>query len=213
MVGVCRCRRRPPPEAEPLRVRPLVPIVAVLSLSLLVAHPVASELPPQRAAVTVHGAAARAAPTASDVAALHARHGHAQYQHGRGTPGHTWRAYQREARQLRHYLAVLALRPLLACSLDPHCAVRLASFFTAAPYGLVDRVVSCESGYNPNARNPSSSAGGLGQWLESSWASHAPQWGMSGHSRFEVWPAAFVTSGVIATGGIGNWAASRGCWS
>lgn len=99
------------------------------------------------------------------------------------------------------------------CGREPHCAVRLASFLTGAPYGLVDRVVRCESGYRPDAANPSSTAGGLGQWLASSWSSHAPQWGMAGRSRFEVWPAALVTAGVISQGGISNWNASRECWS
>lgn len=151
--------------------------------------------------------------TATDVSEAHEAHGHHQWQHGRGTEGHTWAAYQREARALNRYLRAAAAAKMRQCGAEPHCAVRLASYLTDAPYRLVDGVVRCESGYDPNARNPSSSAGGLGQWLESSWNSHAPQWGMAGRSRFEVWPAALVTSGVIAQGGLSNWAASQHCWS
>lgn len=151
--------------------------------------------------------------SASDVAVRHEQHHHLQYRQGAGTPGHTWVAYQREARKLNAYLRAVAAAKLRSCGAEPHCAVRLASYFTHAPYGLVDAVVRCESGYDPGAANPSSTAGGLGQWLASSWASHAPAFGMAGRSRFEVWPAAYVTSGVIAQGGIGNWNASRSCWS
>ncbi|MBO0682601.1 MAG: transglycosylase SLT domain-containing protein [Candidatus Dormibacteraeota bacterium] len=48
------------------------------------------------------------------------------------------------------------------------------------------RVAKCESGYNPNAVNPSSGASGLFQFLPSSWAS-TPQ-GKAGQSVFD--PAA-----------------------
>lgn len=156
---------------------------------------------------------ASAGVTARDVAVEHHQHGHDQWQRGRGERGHTWAAYKREARGINRYLKAVAFARLVRCASEPHCAVQLASFLTHAPYGLVDRVVACESGYDPGASNPSSSAGGLGQWLASSWASHAPQWGMGGHSRYEVWPAAYVTAGVIAQGGIGNWSPSRACWS
>lgn len=37
--------------------------------------------------------------------------------------------------------------------------------------GLVDRIVSVESGGNPNARNTRSSAGGAGQFIDSTWLS------------------------------------------
>lgn len=105
------------------------------------------------------------------------------------------------------------MRELAACMRDPRCAVQLASFYTGAPHGLVARVVGCESGWNPSAANPSSSAGGLFQFLDGTWRSMAPQWGMGGRSRFEVWPAALVGSGAIAQGGIGHWRASESCWS
>lgn len=104
------------------------------------------------------------------------------------------------------------MQRMARCGDDPHCAVKLASYLTGAPYGLVSRVVGCESGWNPGAANPSSSAGGLFQFLSGTWASLAPGWGMGGHSRFETWPAAVVGAGTIAQGGIGHWNASRHCW-
>lgn len=154
--------------------------------------------------------------TAHDIAHLHTEHGHSQYQQGAGTPGHTWAYYQNEARRLRAYLVAVARAQaraqLIACGNEPHCAVQLASFLTGSPWLLNAAVVNCESGWNPAARNPSSSAGGLYQFLASTWDSLAPQWGMGGRSRFEVWPAAVVGAGTIAQGGIGHWNASRSCW-
>lgn len=150
--------------------------------------------------------------TAQDRAEAHADHGHQQWRHGQGTEGHTWTAYRREARQLNRYARAVAAQRMRQCGQDPHCAVRLASFLTHAPYGLVDRVVGCESGYRADSANPSSSAGGLFQFLESTWNSLAPGWGMGGRSRFEPWPAALVGAGTIAQGGISHWDASRGCW-
>lgn len=35
--------------------------------------------------------------------------------------------------------------------------------------GLVDSIIGVESGGNPNAKNPNSSAGGLGQFIDSTW--------------------------------------------
>lgn len=150
--------------------------------------------------------------TAQDRAQIHDHHGHDQWRQGTGDRGHRWSDYQREARQIRRYARAVALNRLASCSREPHCAVRLASFLTGAPYGLVSRVVGCESGWSASAANPSSSAGGLFQFLSGTWNSLAPGWGMGGHSRFEVWPAAVVGSGTIAQGGIGHWNASRSCW-
>jgi len=149
--------------------------------------------------------------TAHDVARHHQLHGHHQ-----GQPGHTWAHYRAQARQLNAWLVAVAraqaARRMAACANEPRCAVQLASYLTRAPYGLVARVVGCESGWNPGASNPASSAGGLFQFLAGTWASLAPQWGMGHRSRYEVWPAALVGAGTIAQGGIGHWNASRHCW-
>lgn len=37
--------------------------------------------------------------------------------------------------------------------------------------GLIDQIIGAESGGNPNAQNPRSSAGGLGQFIDSTWLS------------------------------------------
>lgn len=146
----------------------------------------------------------------------HHADGHHQWRQGRGTEGHTWTAYRREARQVRAYLEAIARRRahdrMASCSRDPHCAVKLASFLTGAPYRLVHRIVGCESGYDPSASNPASSAGGLFQYLSGTWSGVAPSYGMGGRSRYEVWPAAWVGANHIDDGGPGPWAASQHCW-
>ena len=150
--------------------------------------------------------------TAHDIARAHDIHGHHQ-----GDPGHRWVDYQRQASQLRGYLRAVAraqaVDRMASCARDPHCAARLAAFLTRAPYRLFAAIIGCESGWNPSAANPSSTAGGLLQYLESTWAGVAPIYGMAGRSRFEVWPAAWVGANHLARGGPGPWAASQHCWS
>jgi hypothetical protein len=54
---------------------------------------------------------------------------------------------------------------------------------------LVDQIIGVESGGNPNARNPKSSAAGLGQFIDSTWlstlAKHRPDL-IEGKSREEL---------------------------
>ena len=150
--------------------------------------------------------------TPADRAAHHDAHGHAQWHHGHGTPGHTWQTYRSEARQINTYLRVVAANRMRACARDPRCAVRLAAYLARAPYRLADRIVGCESGYNPTAANPTSSAGGLYQYIEGTWSSTAPRYGMAGRSRFETWPAAWVGANHLRDAGPTPWAASRHGW-
>lgn len=110
------------------------------------------------------------------------------------------------------YLRAVARNRLVACSREPHCAVRLASFLARGPYALQAAIVGCESGWDPAAANPSSSAGGLMQYLSGTWAGVAPSYGMAGRSRFETWPAAWVGANHLRDGGPGPWAASQHCW-
>lgn len=147
-----------------------------------------------------------------DVARRHDLHGH---HHGQ--PGHTVADYRREARVLNRYLVALARAEaadrMRRCARDVHCAIRLSAFLRRAPYGLMREIARCESGFNPNARNPTSSASGVFQWIRSSWISYSARAGHGGRSVFEVWANVDTAGHAIATGGPGPWAASRGCWS
>ena len=110
------------------------------------------------------------------------------------------------------YVRLAARNRMLTCSREVHCAIRLSSWFRHAPYSLMYNIARCESGFRADAANPSSSAGGVYQWLESSFASYSVAAGHAGTSRFEVWPNVDTAGHAIATGGPGPWAASQGCW-
>lgn len=77
--------------------------------------------------------------------------------------------------------------------------------------GLIRKIVQCESGGNPNAKNRYSTAGGLAQYLDRSWASTAE--GQQGLSKYDPNAALSAMSRDIAQGNISKWNASRRCWS
>ncbi len=75
------------------------------------------------------------------------------------------------------------------------------------------RVMACESGGNPNAKNPNSTATGLFQFLDATWAWTSVMAGYSGHSRLDpeanVATAAWLVGYSIRTnhpwGAWGHW--------
>lgn len=71
-------------------------------------------------------------------------------------------------------------------------------------------IANRESGYNPRAKNPYSTAGGLYQWLESSWPgtrfpSMARRFGYPSWNRFDARAAAFVSARVMKQSGCSPW--------
>jgi hypothetical protein len=82
--------------------------------------------------------------------------------------------------------------------------------------GDVDRalaIIRCESGGNPAAANPHSSARGLFQHLASEWPSRAEKAGWEGADILD--PVANVAVGAWLAyrgGGWAHWAASGRCW-
>jgi hypothetical protein len=71
-------------------------------------------------------------------------------------------------------------------------------------------VASRESRFNPYARNPSSSAAGVFQWLASSWRSYSARYGFGGSSVFDAYANVAVAAHAVADGGWGPW--GGGCW-
>lgn len=59
-------------------------------------------------------------------------------------------------------------------------------FFPANRVEEALRIIDCESNGNPNAQNPYSGAGGLFQFLPSTWASNSPNAGYGGYSVFDA---------------------------
>ncbi|MGM5033534.1 hypothetical protein [Tardiphaga sp. 803_E3_N1_3] len=76
---------------------------------------------------------------------------------------------------------------------------------------LVDQIVNVESGGNPNARNPRSSAGGAGQFIDSTWlnilSKHRPDL-VQGKSRNEI--IALKSDPVLSKDMTGALAADNG---
>jgi LysM repeat protein len=75
-----------------------------------------------------------------------------------------------------------------------------------------DPIIKCESGGNPTAQNPGSTASGLFQFLDSTWQS-------LGGSQFSrrakdatVEQQEQIAEKAYQESGLSPWAASRGCW-
>lgn len=74
-------------------------------------------------------------------------------------------------------------------------------------------IIRCESGGNPTAKNPSSSASGLFQHLGSQWRARADRAGWEGADVFDpVANTAVAAWLAYHGGGWRHWSASRGCW-
>lgn len=74
-------------------------------------------------------------------------------------------------------------------------------------------VIACESGGNAKAQNPSSTASGLFQFLDSSWRAYG---GTKYAARAkDATPAQQyeIANHAYAMSGLNPWAASRSCWS
>lgn len=73
-------------------------------------------------------------------------------------------------------------------------------------------IVACESGGNPTASNPSSTASGLYQFLDTSWKAYGGGQYAS-RAKFAT-PAqqTEIANRAFAQSGLSPWTASRGCW-
>ena len=90
----------------------------------------------------------------------------------------------------------------------------VASYFEAAEVERALDVVRCESGGDPSAKNPYSTASGLFQHLGSYWGERSAKAGISGADIFD--PVANVTVAawlVYEGGGWSHWYPSRPCWN
>lgn len=74
----------------------------------------------------------------------------------------------------------------------------------------IKAIIYCESKGDPNAKNRYSSAGGLAQYLDSTWA-NTPE-GRMGQSKYDPNAAISAMTRQIAMFGTSPWNASRSCW-
>jgi hypothetical protein len=143
-------------------------------------------LPAVALLTNVVSADARRGPTidAHYIARLHEQHGHSQWRNGLGTQGHTWPAYQREAKRLRLYLWVLAVN-------------RHRESLVARWQGVAD----CESGGNWRTNTGNGHYGGL-QFSLRTWQSHG---GSGLPSDAPAWRQSEIAEQVRTASGLGAW--------
>ena len=139
------------------------------------------------------------------VACVHTTEGHRQWNHGTGTPGHTWSRYRTEARQLRRFINGL-IRP--TCTGPADCPELIRVAFTRQGIGWrgpeAVTVAACESGLNPLATNGSHD--GLFQQADAYWASRSAAYGFPVASAYDPWANAMVSAGMVRdTGGWSHW--------
>lgn len=82
----------------------------------------------------------------------------------------------------------------------------------AGPPGGWDPIIACESGGNPRAQNPRSSASGLFQFIDSTWRRYG---GLEFAPRAKdatVEQQYTVAERAYRANGLRDWAASRSCW-
>lgn len=87
--------------------------------------------------------------------------------------------------------------------------------YYSAQYGIDPTVpllvANCESGYRWDAKNSTSTASGVFQYLKSTWANTSA--GKQGISVFDADANVHMAIAAIANGGIYHWNASKHCWS
>lgn len=99
--------------------------------------------------------------------------------------------------------------------LTPRQHLHLAYGLTEAQARLLDRIIACESGFQPAIKNPASSASGLAQFLDSTWRTTRRRMGKPDddlvlkHDPYEhldtfVW--LFRADGTV------HWLESARCW-
>ena len=96
----------------------------------------------------------------------------------------------------------------------PRTIARYAAQY-GADYSIAVAIARCESQLNPNARNSGSSAKGLYQFLDGTWAHYGKMhWGsLEGKSVLDYGDNAELGVWVIATYGTADWDASKYCWN
>ena len=91
---------------------------------------------------------------------------------------------------------------LLVSKADVQKALQLASTKTGVPFDILAKIANIESGFNPSAKAGTSSAGGLFQFLDSTWAAmmkqHGAELGLKGNeSKFDPVASALLGGAYI----------------
>ena len=89
----------------------------------------------------------------------------------------------------------------------------VSAYFAPEHVDLALLIISCESGGDPNAQNPTSGAAGLFQHIPRYWDARVANAGMPGASIFDPIANVAASAYLAYADGWGHWSASAGCWS
>lgn len=73
------------------------------------------------------------------------------------------------------------------------------------------KIARCESGLNPNAKNPASTASGIMQFLDSTYARYAKLYAITA-PKSDPQAQLEMATRIISEKGTKDWAASASCW-
>jgi hypothetical protein len=133
------------------------------------------------------------------------------------------RADDLQRRLTRRVLEARSLRRSLVHRPSSLEALRLAAVVYHVPFRLLYRIASCESTgtytgpservsertLSASAKNRSSTAAGLAQALDSTWAASI----FAGFSPYSPYASALFMGREVAAGHLWQWTASRRCWA
>lgn len=102
-----------------------------------------------------------------------------------------------------------ALRMELAHQPSTAEALTIAAVVSGTPRHIIEAVGRCESGLNTRAENPTSTAAGPMQYIDTTWAS--TPLGRAGLSRYSPY-ASIIQAGLAMRHSLSPWSESAGCW-
>ena len=79
--------------------------------------------------------------------------------------------------------------------------------------GLLVDIAKCESGLNPEAKNPRSTASGIFQFINSTFIHQAQAYGLPTDDKNDPVIQIKLAANMIRDGGLHHWNASKSCWS
>jgi hypothetical protein len=103
----------------------------------------------------------------------------------------------------RHRAEARRYRRTLKTSPTIDRAIRLAAFTHGVPVSTMRRIAFCESRFNPHAKNSSSTASGLFQFLDTTWAGN--RYGKAGFSVWSPFANAMGAAYHMSRYGTGAW--------
>jgi hypothetical protein len=122
--------------------------------------------------------------------------------------GLSWGQLRAETSTLRAYLPTVELNAWERLTPKQYLYLRYPEYATA-----IDRIISCESGWQPIVKNKHSSATGLCQFLDSTWLTTMARMGLPKELDSRLNPYAHIDACVwlFKTDGPRHWRESLGC--